>query len=120
MRKISCKLLAALTGVVCFVSAQATPAVPEPTPELTAALARQAYASRSVQKTAKNLRNFTAQYRPALFERFLKYVSYNRQSDEKHPSGGMAVFAHEAEKLAVVEVVVLHKRYSGDKRLFRV
>ena len=83
MRKISCKLLAALTGVVCFVSAQATPAVPEPTPELTAALARQAYASRSVQKTAKNLRNFTAQYRPALFERFLKYVSYNRQSDEK-------------------------------------
>ena len=36
------------------------------------------------------------------------------QDYEEHPSGCVAVFAHETEYLAVVEVVVLHKRYRGD------
>jgi len=86
MQKIRCKLLAALTGVICVASAQA--AVPDQSAfqkELTGKLARQAYAARpeNTESSSQNFRESLAQYRPWLLKRFLTYVSYDRQSDEK-------------------------------------
>ena len=70
-------LLAALIAALCFTSAQAGV---QPSNDLTSTLTRHFYTT--VKGPIQPIRSFAAKYRPALMERFLKYVSYNRQSSE--------------------------------------
>lgn len=85
MNKNCFKLLLAFVSMICFTSAQAAVTAPTHIPlneELANNLNRTIYASLPSKDPVRTLRTFTAKYRPVLLERFLKYVSYNRQSSE--------------------------------------
>ncbi len=85
MHKKCFKLLAAFVSMICFTSAQAAAVAPEQLPlneKLVRNINRQLHAGLPSKDPVKVLRAFSAKYRPALLERFLKYVSYNRQSSE--------------------------------------
>ena len=69
-----------LVSVLCFAAAQAGVSAFPNRADVQAAVTRQV-----VNGQKSNLRSFAGKYRPALFERFLKYVSYNRQSQENEP-----------------------------------
>lgn len=77
-------VITALLSILCFASAQATPSqnIAERQAQLANALTRQIYANLPAKDPIRNLRAFAGKYRPVLLERFLKYVSYNRQSSE--------------------------------------
>lgn len=61
--------------------------------------------TRKTQKQQTNsIRSFAAAYRPALMERFLKYVSYNRQSSETEP-------------ITTDEIATAHKLYDEIKAM---
>ena len=51
------------------------------------------------QKNKSSIRSFAASYRPVLLERFLKYVSYDRQSSETEP-------------ITAAEIETAHKLYN--------
>ena len=70
-------LLTVLITVLCLTSAQAGTLSQN---DLTNHLTRHFHAI--AQKANQPIRPFAAKYRPVLMERFLKYVSYNRQSSE--------------------------------------
>lgn len=85
MNKTCFKLLAAFATLICFTSAQARPVTSARfalDKNLAQNLNRTIYAGLPSKDPVKTLRTFSAKYRPALLERFLKYVSYNRQSSE--------------------------------------
>ena len=85
MNKPHVKLLAVLSTLFCFVSAQAEVYAPVDFPvnkKLAGKITRKIYADIASTNSPKALRPFSAKYRPVLLERFLKYVSYNRQSSE--------------------------------------
>jgi len=70
-------LLTTLVAVLSLTSAQAGVQAQD---NLTNTLTRHLYTA--VKKSPQPIRPFAVKYRPALLERFLKYVSYNRQSSE--------------------------------------
>lgn len=56
------------------------------------------------QKNKSSIRSFAASYRPVLLERFLKYVSYDRQSSETEP-------------ITAAEIETAHKLYNEIKEM---
>ncbi len=85
MHKKYWNVVSVLLSILCFTSAQAyevIPVNPKQKSALENRITRKFHASLPTKDPVKALRSFAAKYRPALLERFLKYVSYNRQSSE--------------------------------------